>query len=270
MGKNAKLGIGALLVVLLAIVAYSQLGAMLGIAVLVLGGLGIAVLFQRLPDDEGGGGGDGAPKKKGKELTGKKRLDALLDSQAEGGTTTTKPRPAATPPAGEGLPTWGGGLDTWTPPAGDDTADVATDEPATSDWDSWDNNWSGDDSDTISLDTEHPLDGLEDLDAEPVVEPLAVDEDSISFDEFEDEWAGTDTADEVEIDVVEVEVDTEDAGAGSGFSFTAAPPVINEDVSTADDIMAASHATELDDEVADDSELAKLLAKVQARLAAYE
>lgn len=48
---------------------------------------------------------------------------------------------------------------------------------------------------------------------------------------------------------------------------------INEDVASADDIMAASEATELHIPAADegdDSELAKLLAKVQARLAAYE
>ena len=45
---------------------------------------------------------------------------------------------------------------------------------------------------------------------------------------------------------------------------------INEAVSSADDIMAASQATELQVEEDDNSELAKLLAKVQARLAAYE
>jgi hypothetical protein len=45
---------------------------------------------------------------------------------------------------------------------------------------------------------------------------------------------------------------------------------INEDVSSADDIMAASQATELQVQQEDNSELAKLLAKVQARLAAYE
>ena len=56
--------------------------------------------------------------------------------------------------------------------------------------------------------------------------------------------------------------------------FDVAAPVfeapINEDVSSADDIMAASQATELQVEEDDNSELAKLLAKVQARLAAYE
>lgn len=50
---------------------------------------------------------------------------------------------------------------------------------------------------------------------------------------------------------------------------------INEDVASADDIMAASEATELhiageEESGGEDSELARLLAKVQARLAAYE
>ncbi len=46
---------------------------------------------------------------------------------------------------------------------------------------------------------------------------------------------------------------------------------VNEEVASPDDILAASHATELAVEgPADNSELARLLAKVQARLAAYE
>ena len=48
---------------------------------------------------------------------------------------------------------------------------------------------------------------------------------------------------------------------------------IDEAVSSADDIMAASEATELhidDGSSGGDGELAKLLAKVQERLAAYE
>jgi hypothetical protein len=61
------------------------------------------------------------------------------------------------------------------------------------------------------------------------------------------------------------------AGDDAGSIFE---PPINEAVSTADDIMAASEATELHigsgPAQGDDGELAKLLAKVQARLAAYE
>jgi hypothetical protein len=47
-------------------------------------------------------------------------------------------------------------------------------------------------------------------------------------------------------------------------------PIINEQVSTADDIMAASHATELNLADGEQTELQKLLAKVQIRLSAYE
>lgn len=72
----------------------------------------------------------------------------------------------------------------------------------------------------------------------------------------------------------------EDEGAtpasSSSSLFSVASP-IDENVATDDDIMAASHATELTLESsdgaaagADNSELAKLLAKVQSRLAAYE
>ncbi len=48
-------------------------------------------------------------------------------------------------------------------------------------------------------------------------------------------------------------------------------PIINEQVSTADDIMAASQATELNlGDGGEQTELQKLLAKVQIRLSAYE
>jgi hypothetical protein len=46
--------------------------------------------------------------------------------------------------------------------------------------------------------------------------------------------------------------------------------VVNEDVADADDIMAASQATELHLENGEQTELQKLLAKVQIRLSAYE
>ena len=85
-------------------------------------------------------------------------------------------------------------------------------------------------------------------------------------------------------DTWEAEASTEDddvwgadevAETSSGASglFSVASP-IDENVESADDIMAASQATELhvedEDAGGDNSELAKLLAKVQSRLAAYE
>ena len=45
---------------------------------------------------------------------------------------------------------------------------------------------------------------------------------------------------------------------------------VNEDVAGADDIMAASQATELHLADGEQTELQKLLAKVQIRLSAYE
>ena len=54
------------------------------------------------------------------------------------------------------------------------------------------------------------------------------------------------------------------------FSFGNAPPVVNEEVTGADDIMAASQATELHLAAGEQTELQKLLAKVQIRLSAYE
>jgi hypothetical protein len=55
------------------------------------------------------------------------------------------------------------------------------------------------------------------------------------------------------------------------FSFSSAPRPIDEAaVQTPDDVMAASEATELIVGDGEDSELARLLAKVQQRLAAYE
>jgi hypothetical protein len=57
----------------------------------------------------------------------------------------------------------------------------------------------------------------------------------------------------------------------TSFSFgNASAPLVNEDVSDADDIMAASQATELHLAAGEQTELQKLLAKVQIRLSAYE
>jgi hypothetical protein len=53
-------------------------------------------------------------------------------------------------------------------------------------------------------------------------------------------------------------------------SLFSVPAPINEDVSSDDDIIAASQATELTVTRTGNAELAKLLAKVQARLAAYD
>ncbi len=96
--------------------------------------------------------------------------------------------------------------------------------------------------------------------------------------EDSDSW-GTETTDTWEAetgteddDVWGAEEVAETSSGASGLFSVASP--IDENVESADDIMAASQATELhveeEDTGGDNSELAKLLAKVQSRLAAYE
>jgi len=84
-------------------------------------------------------------------------------------------------------------------------------------------------------------------------------------------WDDTEFTSLDEAAPLEPEIDTQ---AEIDFAASLISTPINEDVASADDIMAASVATELHIEEApvegDDSELARLLAKVQARLAAYE
>lgn len=104
-------------------------------------------------------------------------------------------------------------------------------------------------------------------------------EDSWSSGGGESSWTGGDWGDEAAAEETAEEAPA--ANVTSLFGGGGRPAPINEEVSTADDIMEASKATELhlggadDGDAAapagdDNSELAKLLAKVQARLAAYE
>jgi hypothetical protein len=123
----------------------------------------------------------------------------------------------------------------------DDPASALTAEPA-SDEDSWADGSTWDDR-NIAVDS-NPLDELRRLDEVDVIA------------EFE----------RLETQETLAEPDLE-----SPVSLIDELTPINEDVSSDDDILAASQATEL--QVAaegENTELAKLLAKVQARLAAYE
>jgi hypothetical protein len=74
-----------------------------------------------------------------------------------------------------------------------------------------------------------------------------------------------------QVDVV-AEVERLETGGPPLHAVPQAPHRVDEDVDSPDDIMAASHATELavHGQADDNSELARLLAKVQARLTAYE
>jgi hypothetical protein len=246
-GKNAKIGIAAGAVVALALILVLSGSPLIGGVILVLGGLGVAALYQRLPEDEGGGTTTKRPKGKGKS-----KLDqALEDRHGDVPRNRTAP-PARRPNAGGGLPTWSpSGLDTWTPPAEEADApakaDTVSETAPASDWDSWDDDWDGgtiveDDEDA---EDENPLSALDRLDE---IDPIA------------------------EVERLEGLSDEDKTPPKkSGFSFSSAPAVINEEtIETADDIMAASEAMELHVEDGGDSELAKLLAKVQARLSAYE
>jgi hypothetical protein len=256
--KNVKVLLVALAVFLIALLIIISGNTMLGLAVFVLGAIGIVALYQRLSEAE-----DDAPPVAKKAKKGRSKLEEAID--ASGGEAVD----TAAPPRRGGLPAWNPtALDTWSPPSLSDP-DGATEEAAPeSSWDTWDNDWADEpDGDTVtdlSSDDDNPLADLDRLDdIDPIAEVERID--AIRLDE---------RADDI---VVEDEPIIEEQAAPSkgGFSFSAAPPVIHEEeIKTADDIMAASQATELtvpDESAGDgDSELAKLLAKVQARLAAYE
>ena len=145
--------------------------------------------------------------------------------------------------SGGGLPTWSAEpLATWSPP--EDGADEP--EPAYASFD--------DDLDTSTFDE---LASFDDVDAVAEVD---------TYETITDD--GTDVEYE---EVVEAEVEPEPVKT----SLFSAPAPIREDVHSDEEILEASHATELHVPDAgagggDNAELAKLLAKVQSRLAAYE
>lgn len=275
MGKNQKLLIGALAVLIVALLVLVIFNSpVLALGFLVLGGLGVVAFMARLPGDDGGGGSTKTDRSKGK---GRRKLDHAIENQR----TAEKPPPAARTGSGGGLPAWNPtALDTWTPPSLSEPEAVAPVEE-TGQWDTWDNDWATQGTDTLAEDESNPLDELDRLDD---IDPIAEVErlDALDNEAAYDPLAALDTVEEIDDldyqDEPELEVDLDlDAevrpAKSGGFSFASAPPVINEEVETADDIMAASQATEL--ELPDlgeggDSELARLLAKVQARLSAYE
>lgn len=171
-----------------------------------------------------------------------------------------------------------GGLNAWTPPVSltglPDAAPVpppAAPEPAT-EAPAWSDTWSDDDTwnsaptwEASATSTEtNPLDELQGLDA---IDPIAEVE-RIEARSNEDSLGDYDTP------------ATDDGFKGFSFGeahraatdehldFQGSP--VNEDVAGADDIMAASQATELNLAAGEQTELQKLLAKVQIRLSAYE
>ncbi len=291
MGRNAKVAIAAVAVVVLLGVAFVVVESMpLAIAVAVIGGVGIFFLLRQEDDDAyEDDDEDDAPvraKRDPNAKTGKARLDEFLDDQASRSSAPTT-RPKATPPVTGGLPTWTpGSVDAGQASLDDldELDELTTDEDSS--WDTWEKEWpGGDDADTLVLDVDEDplaeLDRLDDID--PVTDVDAADpfaslragaavEETIELDALEDldQFEGLDDLSELEADLAEDRSGEPERVGSSPFSFASAPAPINEEVSTADDIMAASTATELHVEEAGDSELARLLAKVQARLSAYE
>lgn len=275
MGRNAKVGIAAAVVVVLAGITFVMKMQLVTIAVVVIGGAGIFFLLRQDSDDgyddDDDGGSTKTKAKSPKAKKGKARLDEILDDKAAkaGGATTTRAPIPTTPPSG-GLPTWTpGSVDNGAVADDTDPLDTAASD---SSWDTWEKEWPAD-ADTLIIEDDDPLASLDRLDdIDPVAEVERLDAEDDPFASLRsDIEVDVEVEDTFELDEL-TELDDEPivASSGSGFSFSAAPAVINEEVSTADDIMAASTATELHVEDAGDSELARLLAKVQARLSAYE
>lgn len=164
--------------------------------------------------------------------------------------------PVAAVASDGGLPTWDGGepLAAWSPPADEDTDDTSD---AVSELEDLDDLDFGDDEDEwATLDDEF----------QEIVEDEADEAD-------EEEALEAEPLPEFEFEEEELEPEPEPAKGGGGFSFGNNSKIQQiEDVHTADDIMASSAATELEisSDKGENSELARLLAKVQSRLAAYD
>lgn len=307
MGNNPKVMFGAPLVAAILIYVITS-SAVIAFLILLLGFAGVITLIKRQADAA-------APQKTNKKGV-KNKGRKVNEFPTDRGTTTTKPSGGGLPTwSPGGLDTWkppsfdddtDGDTDVDTKPAAKKGSH--DEEPALEDtWGKWDNDWSVEEEAEETLDEwssdeswlgdalatdkdkedKSPLSGFGDLDAEfeehfgsgdgakESTETVDLDE----FSSFEADFAeDTKTIELDEFEEAEEPVVEKPAKKGGGFSFSSAPPVVNEDVESADDIMAASHATELSvvKEPAaaggpgENSELAKLLAKVQARLSAYE
>jgi hypothetical protein len=142
-------------------------------------------------------------------------------------------------------------------------------EPATS-WNG--NNWDS----TVTWEADPPA-SVE----PPSVEPPSVEPDPVAptsifsvpsapATTFPTPGSPTPGVDTNPLDELERIEDRESAAAGEYTGFTPFDAPVNENVTGADDIMAASHATELNLADGEQTELQKLLAKVQIRLSAYE
>lgn len=271
MSRQAKTIAGVVGVAVVGILALLMMGPLVALVVLVAGGLAVAVVLQR--------SGDGPTKPKlPSRPRGRSRKDDDTTDLLRSATSTVEPLSTWTPPDA---------LKPWTPPAGidaegaidqlrDGTVESATPDATETDF------WSpGDDSLTDFSDLAEPttdetswLDEATSTEVTFTTQPAAWDDGS-TWDDSAVAVEGNPLDDLQRLDDIDViaefeRLDQEPEATTSLFGAPTDLVPINEDVSNADDIMAASQATELHVEQDDNSELAKLLAKVQARLAAYE
>lgn len=303
MSRQAKTVIGLVIVAVVALVAMLMMGPLVGIVIAVAGGLGVVVVLQRMDDAPAL---PSRTKSKKKRDSSTNDLLESATSHVEPLSTWTPPDSLApwTPPVDETAASF---TDLAPPPdapaqpaddefwSGDSTltgfADLA--EPSIDDTPSWladappadaaptdTTSWLADPAPAEMdepvglpepglLESEQPESGLPEWSStDPWADGSTWDGASVATD--------TNPLDEIarldEVDVIaEFErLDEQEAKPSTSLFDVGHVAPINEDVASADDIMAASQATELQVESEDNSELAKLLAKVQARLAAYE
>jgi hypothetical protein len=238
--KHAKSLTAAAVVVILSIMLVNAGFVGVGVGLLVVGLLGTVVLYE-YQDRPDGDGGDG-----------KSKLDRAIEDRDGAPAETGPPAPGPTAPPGGALPTW-------RPVTPSQKAPDAASTPLLP----------AEPRPTALPPREHPAawDDWQDTDRGPVAEEYDADNPLAALDRLD------------EIDPI-AEVERIEGLANSGtlaaapptaFSFASAPRPINEAaVQTPADIMAASEATELHVGSGEVSELARLLAKVQQRLAAYE
>ncbi len=242
MSKESKILIGAGAVVVVALIVAVAVSLTAGLVVCALGLIGAFVALRvSKPDTD--------------DPFAEARSEA--DDQQVGNLSTDQTLAPWSPE---------GGLNAWTPPVSltglPDAPPLAPgapiqapeDEPAPEPTSTWSNEWSNDDS---SWDSAYTAEAAPSTDTNPL-----------------DELQGLDNLDPIaEVERIEAR-STEEPPAPTTeapFSFGGvSAPTVNEDVAGADDIMAASQATELHLADGEQTELQKLLAKVQIRLSAYE
>jgi hypothetical protein len=267
--KEAKTGIGLAIVALLALAVYRSMSLLAALAVLVVGAVAVIYVLRKMDED------GGLPRRK--QSTTERLHEA---------TNAVQPLAPWSPP--ETLEPWAPSTDqaettTETPSPITDFASTPTDSVETDFWAPTES--APDDFSDLAPTTDETSSWLDDPFGASTTS--AEDDTFTSTPEAWDDgstWDRTNVAADTNplnelsrLDEVDVIAEFERLETHDTFTEPAAPILdelpspINEAVSSADDIMAASHATELQVNAdGENSELAKLLAKVQARLAAYE